>query len=152
MRVADFLNALTDEARKAKPGTRTLRDGWLLTKDIVPLLGVSTMSGARLPLERMIKAGYVERIEITPVRFAFRLSPRFKSWAEASRKAADLFKTFVPVGWVSLSNYARKKRRTVRGIQYRLDDAKLPSKVFRVPRPVKHYRVADLDRLLRKAS
>lgn len=152
MRVADFLNAVADEARKARPGTRTLRDGWMLTKDIVPLMGVSTMSGVRLPLQRMISAGYVERIELTPVRYAFRLSPRFKSWQEASRKACELFKAAVPVEWVSLSKYAREKRRTVRGIQYRLDDAKLPCKVFRVPRPVKHYRKADLDRLLRKAS
>lgn len=152
MRVADFLNAVAVESRRAMACGQTVPNGWLLTKDIVPLLGVSTMSGVRLPLQRMITAGYVERMELSPVRFAFRLSPRFKSWAEASRKAADLFKTAVPVEWVSLSNYARKKRRTVRGIQYRLDEVKLPSKVFRVPRPVKHYRRADLDRLLRKVS
>lgn len=152
MRVAEFLNAVAEEARKAKPGTRTLRDGWMLTKDIVPLLGFSTMAGVRLPLQRMISVGFVERIELSPVRFAFRLSPRFKSWKEASRKAGELLKTFVPVEWVSLSKYAREKRRTVRGIQYRIDDAKLPCRVYRVPRPVKHYRRADLDRLLRKVS
>ena len=61
-------------------------------------------------------------------------------------------KAAVPVEWVSLSKYAREKRRTVRGIQYRLDDVKLPSRVYRIPRPVKHYRRADLDRLLRKVS
>ena len=126
--------------------------GWLRTKDIVPLLGLRTISGVRLPIEKMQKAGFIEFRRLSPVRFIYRLSPKFKTWADASAKAHELDKPIVPAGWVSLSRYARMKRRTVRGIQYRIDDAGLTSKTYRIPRPVKHYRQADLDRLLRKAS
>jgi hypothetical protein len=55
-------------------------------------------------------------------------------------------------GWVNLSDYARKRRRTVRGIQYRIDASLIPVRIFRTPRPVPHYRKSDLDRILRKAS
>lgn len=126
--------------------------GFLPTRDIFPLLGMTTFAGARLPLERMMKAGFVERKRINPVRFAFRLSPKFKSWAKASEEARKLEIPKVPTGWVSLSSYARKKGRTVRGIQYRIESAKLPFKVIRNPRPIKHYRAADLDRILRKRT
>jgi hypothetical protein len=44
------------------------------------------------------------------------------------------------------------KRRTVRGVQYRIDGMDIPCRLFRIPRPVKHYRKADLDRILSKAT
>jgi len=126
--------------------------GWLLTRQVVPLLGLRTMSGARLPLERMIRAGFVEYRKLSSVRFIFRLSPSFGSWTEAHAKAIELEKPVAPEGWVTLAAYARKNRRTVRGIQYRIDDAGLPFRLFRIPRLCRHYRKADLDRLLSKAS
>ena len=126
--------------------------GWLRTKDIVPLLGLRTISGARLPIENMLKAGFIEFRKLSTVRFIYRLSPKFDSWLEAATKAHELTKAKVPAEWISLSRYARKNHRTVRGIQYRIDDAKLPSRVYRIPRPCRHYRKADLDRVLRKAT
>lgn len=154
MKLEDYIEQVIgeykDSVRTKKATAVSL--GFLPTRDIVPLLGLSTLAGARLPLERMIKAGFVERKHINPVRFAFRLSPRFKSWAKAAEEARRLQIPSVPAGWVSLTNYARKNKRTVRGIQYRIDDAKLPFKVIRNPRPVKHYRAADLDRILRKRT
>lgn len=154
MKLEDYIEQVIgeykDSVRTKKATAASL--GFLPTRDIVPLLGLSTLAGARLPLERMMKAGFVERKYINPVRFAFRLSPRFKSWAKAAEEARRLLIPSVPTGWVSLSSYARKNKRTVRGIQYRVVDAKLPFKVIRNPRPVKHYRAADLDRLLRKRT
>lgn len=143
---ARLIEALREDRVYAVP------KGWLLTKDIVPLLGLRTMSGARLPLERMIRAGFVEHRKLSSVRFIFRLSAKFDSWAEAHEKALELDKPVSPPGWVTLAAYARKNRRTVRGIQYRIDDAGIDFKVYRIPRPCRHYRVADLDRILRKAS
>ena len=51
---ARLIQALREDKVYAVP------EGWLRTRDIVPLLGLKTMSGARLPLERMIRAGFVE--------------------------------------------------------------------------------------------
>ena len=143
---AGLINALSEKRAAEVPA------GWLPTKDIVPLLGLRTISGARLPIEEMLKAGLIEFRRLSPVRFIYRLSPKFKSWADAAAKARELSKPVVPAEWICLSRYARLNKRTVRGIQYRIDDAGLTSKVYRIPRPVKHYRKADLDRLLRKAS
>ena len=56
-----------------------------------------------------------------------------------------------PKGWVTITQYARKLRRTVRGIQYRIDGTGIATRIFKTPRPVAHYQAADLDRILRKA-
>ena len=77
MKLEDYIEQVIgeykDSVRTKKATAASL--GFLPTRDIVPLLGLSTLSGARLPLQRMIKAGFVERKHINPVRFAFRLSP-----------------------------------------------------------------------------
>lgn len=127
-------------------------EGWIKTIDIVPLLGVKTLSGVRLPIAEIIKAGFAEERRIKHDRLVYRLSPKFKTWAEAHQAAKELQRVKVPMGWVSLSQYARKLRRTIRGIQYRIDGHDIPVRILKTPRPVPHYRVSDLDRLLRKAS
>jgi hypothetical protein len=127
-------------------------EGWHKTTEVVRLLGYTTRAGVSLPLARIVKAGYAEQKTIRRGRFIYRLSPRFKTWpaAKAAAEALDKFKA--PKGWVNLSDYARKHRRTVRGIQYRIDASLIPVRIFRTPRPVPHYRKSDLDRILRKAS
>jgi len=126
--------------------------GWVKTTEVVRLLGYNTRAGVALPIARIVKAGFAERKTISRGRFIYRLSPKFKTWAQAkaAAQALDAFKA--PAGWVTLSEYARKHRRTVRGIQYRIDGSDITHKVYRNPRPVPHYRKADLDRILRKAS
>jgi hypothetical protein len=77
------------------------------------------------------------------------LSPRFKTWAAAKAAAEALDKFKAPKGWVTLSEYARKHRRTVRGVQYRIDGMALPVRILRNPRLVPYYRKSDLDRVCR---
>jgi hypothetical protein len=126
--------------------------GWVKTTEVVRLLGYNTRAGVALPIARIVNAGFAERKTIARGRFIYRLSPKFKTWAQAkaAAEALDAFKA--PAGWVTLSEYARKHRRTVRGIQYRIDAAQIPVRILRNPRPVPHYRKSDLDRILRKAS
>ena len=126
-------------------------DGWIRTKDILPLIGVKTLSGVRLPLERIVKAGFAEERRVKHDRLIYRLSKKFKTWADAHDAAIELERFKAPKGWVTLTQYARKNRRTVRGIQYRVDGMGIPVRVYKTPRPVPHYLSADLDRLLRKA-
>ena len=126
-------------------------DGWIRTKDIIPLIGVKTLAGIRTPLERITKAGFAEVKLITKKNLAYRLSPKFKTWDDAHNAAIQLDRFKAPAGWVTLTQYARKERRTVRGIQYRIDGMDIPTRVYKTPRPVPHYRRTDLDRLLRKA-
>ena len=140
-----LLAALKDEPREDL-------DGWTKTMDIVPLLGFKTLAGIRGPLARMVKAGFAEQRRIKHNRLMYRLSPRFKTWLKALEAALALEEFKSPEGWVTLTQYARKKRRTVRGLQYRIDGMAIARKVFRTPRPVPHYRKADLDRILSKAS
>jgi hypothetical protein len=140
-----LLAALKDEPREDL-------DGWTKTMDIVPLLGFKTLAGIRGPLARMVKAGFAEQRRIRHNRLAYRLSPRFKTWTKAHEAALALEAFKAPEGWLTLTQYARKNRRTVRGIQYRIDGTDIDRKVFRTPRPVPHYRKADLDRILGKAS
>jgi hypothetical protein len=127
-------------------------EGWHKTTEVVRLLGYTTRAGVSLPLARIVKAGYAEQNTIRRGRFIYRLSPRFKTWAAAKAAAEALDKFKAPKGWVTLSEYARKHRRTVRGIQYRLDGTSIPVRILRNPRSVPYYRKADLDRILRKAS
>jgi DNA-binding transcriptional regulator PaaX len=126
-------------------------DGWIRTKDILPLIGVKTLSGVRLPLERIVKAGFAEERRVKHDRLIYRLSKKFKTWDDAHNAAIQLDRFKAPAGWVTLTQYARKHRRTVRGIQYRIDGSGIDWCVYKTPRPVPHYRSTDLDRLLRKA-
>jgi hypothetical protein len=127
-------------------------EGWHKTTEVIQLLGYTTRAGVSLPLARIVKAGFAEQKTIRRGRFIYRLSPRFKTWAaaKAAAEALDAFKA--PKGWVTLSEYARKHRRTVRGVQYRIDGTSIPVRILRNPRSVPYYRQSDLDRLLRKAS
>ena len=142
---AGLIDALREEARDVPPG-------WIRTIDVAPLLSLNTIAGVRVPIARIVRAGFAEERRIKHNRLIYRLSPRFKTWAKAHEAALALEAFKTPEGWVTLTQYARKSRRTVRGIQYRIDGADIARKVFRTPRPVPHYRKADLDRLLRKAS
>ena len=126
-------------------------DGWIRTKDLLPLIGVKTLAGIRTPLERITKAGFAEVKLITKKNLAYRLSKKFKTWDDAYTAAKDLERFKSPKGWVTLTQYARKLRRTVRGLQYRIDGQEIPVRILKMPRPVPHYRASDLDRLLRKA-
>ncbi|OBQ42877.1 MAG: hypothetical protein AN484_15430 [Aphanizomenon flos-aquae WA102] len=127
-------------------------EGWNKTTEVVRLLGYTTRAGVSLPLARIVKAGYAEQKTIRRGRFIYRLSPRFKTWAAAKAAAEALDKFKAPAGWVTLSEYARKHRRTVRGVQYRIDGTGIEMRVFRNPRSVPYYRRTDLDRLTSKAS
>jgi DNA-binding transcriptional regulator PaaX len=126
-------------------------DGWIRTKDLLPLIGVKTLAGIRTPLERITKAGFAEVKLITKKNLAYRLSKKFKTWDDAHNAAIELDRFKAPAGWVTLTQYARKELRTVRGIQYRIDGQEIPVRILKMPRPVPHYRRTDLDRLLRKA-
>jgi hypothetical protein len=126
-------------------------DGWIRTKQVVPLIGVKTLAGVRLPIENIVKAGYAQEKRAGKRLLMYRLSPKFKTWADAHNAAIELERFKAPAGWVTLTQYARKQRRTVRGIQYRIDGMDIDTKVFKTPRPVPHYRSTDLDRILRKA-
>ena len=126
-------------------------DGWIRTMDVIPLIGVKTLAGVRLPIARIVKAGFAEQRRVGKALLMYRLSPKFKTWADAHAAATELERFVAPAGWVTLTQYARKLRRTVRGLQYRIDGQDIPVRIYKTPRPVPHYRSTDLDRLLRKA-
>lgn len=153
MRVADFIKAVVKakpmHVERAQPADLS---GWIRTKDLLPLIGVKTLAGIRTPLERITKAGFAEVKLMTKKNLAYRLSPKFKTWDDAHNAAIQLDRFKAPAGWVTLTQYARKERRTVRGIQYRIDGMDIPTRIYKTPRPVPHYRPSDIDRLLRKAS
>ena len=124
-------------------------EGWVKTTEVIQLLGYNTRAGVSLPLARIVKAGFAERKTVSRNRFIYRLSPKCKTWpaAKAAAEAARKFKA--PAGWVTLSEYARKHDRTVRGIQYRIDGTSIPVRILRNPRSVPYYRQSDLDRVCR---
>jgi len=125
-------------------------DGWIRTMDLLPLIRVKTLAGSRPILARIVKAGFAEERRVG-WRLVYRLSKKFKTWEDANIAALELDHFTPPKGWVTLTQYARKQRRTVRGIQYRIDGQDIPVRIYKTPRPVPHYRRTDLDRLLRKA-
>ena len=127
-------------------------EGWIKTIDIIPLLGVNTLAGVRPIIAHIVKAGFATERRVKHDRLIYRLSPKFKTWSDANQAVKELQRFKAPKGWVTLTQYARKLRRTVRGLQYRIDGKELPVRIYKTPRPVPHYRVGDLDRLLRKAS
>ena len=149
MRVADFIKAVvTDAPMHGKRAETT--DGWIRTKAIVPLIGVKSFAGVRLPIENIVKAGFAQEKRVGHA-LMYRLSPKFKTWADAHTAAKELERFTAPKGWVTITQYARKLRRTVRGIQYRIDGTGIATRIYKTPRPVAHYRATDLDRILRKA-
>jgi hypothetical protein len=137
-------------ALKGNP-TDPADDGWIRTREVIPLIGVKTLAGVRQPIEYIVNAGFAEKKQVGHA-LMYRLSPKFKTWADAHIAAKELERFTAPKGWVTLTQYARKLRRTVRGIQYRIDGQEIPVRLLKTPRPVSHYRISDLDRLLRKAS
>jgi hypothetical protein len=147
MRVADFVKAVVKAVRKPDHAPDSA-DGWIRTIHIIPLLGLKSLAGARGPIARIVKAGFAEEHRVRHNLFTYRLSPKFKTWTDAHDAARELERFIAPAGWVTLSQYARKLRRTVRGIQFRIDGHDIPVRVYKTPRPVKHYRRVDLDRLL----
>lgn len=149
MRVADFIKAVvTDAPMHGKRAGPT--DGWIRTREVVPLIGVKSFAGVRQPIENIVKAGYAQQKRVGHA-LMYRLSPKFKTWADAHTAAKELERFTAPKGWVTLTQYARKLRRTVLAIQYRIDGTGLATRIFKTPRPVAHYQAADLDRILRKA-
>ncbi len=136
-------------ALKGDPSDRAA-DGWIRTKEVVPLIGVKSLAGVRGPIENIVKAGFAQEKRVGHT-LMYRLSPKFKTWADAHIAAKVLDRFTPPKGWVTLTQYSLKQRRTVRGIQYRIDGMNIPTRVYKTPRPVPHYRSIDLDRLLRKA-
>jgi hypothetical protein len=124
-------------------------EGWVKTTEVIQLLGYTTRAGVSLPLARIVKAGFAERKTVSRNRFIYRLSPKCKTWAAAKAAAEASRKFKAPAGWVTLSEYARKHDRTVRGIQYRIDGTSIPVRILRNPRSVPYYRQSDLDRVCR---
>lgn len=133
-----------------RPGGQPAADGWIRTMDLIPLVGVQTLAGARGPIGRIVRAGFAEERRVGKTLLMYRLSSKFATWADAAAAAKASTRFVAPAGWVTLSQYARKHRRTRRGLQYRIDGADLPTRIYKMPRPVPHYRRTDLDRLLRK--
>ncbi len=136
-------------ALKVNP-TDPAADGWIRTRELLPLIGVKSFAGVRQPIESIVKARFAEQKRVGHA-LMYRLSPKFKTWADAHTAVKELERFTAPKGWVTLTQYARKLRRTVRGIQYRIDGTGIATRIFKTPRPVPHYQRADLDRLLRKA-
>jgi hypothetical protein len=114
-------------------------EGWLATRDLMPLLGYTTMGGARDIADRLVAAGFAERKVIKHGNVVFRLSPKFKTWKEAheAQKVARAEK--VPAGWAPLSVIAKDMGMTTRALQYQATAEDIPFKVFNVPMPRRHY-------------
>lgn len=149
MRVADFIKAVVKETPTPEPRAQ-LDHGWIRTREVVPLIGVKSLAGVRGPIAIIVKAGFAQEKRVGHA-LMYRLAPKFKTWADAQEAARELERFVAPAGWVTITQYARKLRRTVRGIQYRIDGLGIATRIFKTPRPVAHYRAADLDRILRKA-
>ena len=136
-------------ALKGNP-TDPAADGWIRTRELFPLIGVKSFAGVRGPIENIVKAGFAQQKRVGHA-LMYRLSTKFKTWADAHTAAKELERFTAPKGWVTLTQYARKLRRTVRGIQYRIDGTGIATRIYKTPRPVSHYQRVDLDRILRKA-
>lgn len=138
MRVQDFLKAVI--ADKPAPLTTSEPDeGWLATRDLMPLLGYTTMGGARDIADRLVAAGFAERKVIKHGNVVFRLSPKFKTWKEAKAAAWAIHVEKVPAGWATLSAIAMELGMTVRGLQYQATQGQFPYKVYRIPAATRHY-------------
>lgn len=145
MRVQDFLKAVITD-KPAVTSTAELDEGWLHTRELLPLLGYSTMGGARDIADRLVAIGYAERKVIKFGKVVFRLSPKFKTWREAheAQKVARVGK--VPAGWAPLSVIAKSMGMTTRALQYQATADDIPFKVFNVPMPRRHYQRSRFKR------
>lgn len=114
-------------------------EGWLRTKDLLPLLGVATMGSGREIADRLVAAGFAERKRIKYERVLFRLSPKFKTWKEAKSALRASRVDKVPEGWACLSAIALELGMTVRGLQYQATQGRFPYKVYRTPAATRHY-------------
>ena len=114
-------------------------EGWLRTKDLLPLLGVATMGSGREIADRLVAAGFAERKRIKYERVLFRLSPKFKTWKEAKSALRASRVDKVPEGWACLSAIALELGMTVRGLQYQATQGRFPYKVYKTPAATRHY-------------
>ena len=114
-------------------------EGWTRTKDLLPLLGVTTMGAGREIADRLVAVGFAERKRVKFGNVLFRLSGKFGSWQEAyaALRASRVEK--VPDGWASLSAIARELGCTVRGLQYQATQGRFPYKVYKTPASTRHY-------------
>lgn len=134
-----LLAILMRELGDASTPEANLDDGWLATRQLMPILGYTTMGGARDIADRLVAKGFAERKVVKHGNVVFRLSPRFKSWKDAheAQKAGRGDK--VPAGWAPLSVIAKGLGMTTRALQYQATAEDIPFKVFNVPTPRRHY-------------
>ena len=114
-------------------------EGWTRTKDLLPLIGVTTMGSGRELADRLVAAGFAERKRIKHDRVLFRLSPKFSTWKEAKSALRSSRVEKVPAGWASLSAIALELGMTVRGLQYQATQGRFPYKVYKTPGSTRHY-------------
>ena len=114
-------------------------EGWTRTKDLLPLLGVTTMGAGREIADRIVAAGFAERKRVKYGNVLFRLSPKFKTWKEAKAAAWAIHVEKVPAGWAPLSAIALELGMTVRGLQYQATQGRFPYKVYKTPSTTRHY-------------
>lgn len=114
-------------------------DGWLATRQLMPILGYATMGGARDIADRLVAIGYAERKVVKYGKVVFRLSPKFKTWKEAHEAQKIARAEKVPEGWAPLSVIAKDMGMTTRALQYQATADDIPFKVFNVPMPRRHY-------------
>ena len=114
-------------------------EGWTRTKDLLPLLGVTTMGSGRELADRLVAAGFAERKRIKFDRVLFRLSPKFATWKEAKDALRSSRVEKAPEGWAPLSAIALELGCTVRGLQYQATQGRFPYKVYKTPSSTRHY-------------
>lgn len=114
-------------------------EGWLRTKDLLPLLGVTTMGAGREIADRLVASGLAERKRIKYDRVLFRLSGKFSTWKEAKDALRSNRVEKVPAGWAPLSAIALELGMTVRGLQYQATQGRFPYKVYKTPASTRHY-------------
>lgn len=140
MRVQDFLKAvIADKPAATVTPKDNQGDGWIRTRDLMPLFRIRTMGTAREMADRVVDAGFAERRRINRDRVLFRLSPQFTCWRKAYEAAMSQRVQVVPEGWMTLSQLARLMRRTCRGLQYQATEKEIPYKVYNTPRPTRYY-------------
>lgn len=114
-------------------------EGWTRTKDLLPLLGVTTMGAGREIADRLVASGFAERKRVKFGNVLFRLSGKFATWKEAYEALRASRVEKVPAGWASLSAIARELGCTVRGLQYQATQGRFPYKVYKTPASTRHY-------------
>lgn len=140
MRVEDFLKAVIAD----KPAVTVTKqdnqgEGWTRTKDLLPMLDVTTMGAGREIADRLVASGFAERKRIKFDRVLFRLSGKFATWKEAKDALRSIRVEKVPAGWAPLSAIALELGMTVRGLQYQATQGRFPYKVYKTPAATRHY-------------